>query len=81
VPFADKIDVLIDATHTRILKPDPRAYALALDAFGLPANEIVFVDDQPRNVAGASAVGIRSFYFDIIHPRESVKEVRSAIGM
>jgi putative hydrolase of the HAD superfamily len=81
VPFADKIDVLIDATHTRILKPDPRAYALALDAFGLPANEIVFVDDQPRNVAGASAVGIRSFYFDIIHPHESVKEVRSAIGM
>lgn len=81
VPFADKIDVLIDATHTRILKPDPRAYGLALDAFGLRANEIVFVDDQPRNVAGAFAVGIRSFYFDIIHPRESVKEVRLAVGV
>jgi len=81
VPFADKIDVLIDATHTRILKPDPRAYRLAVDAFGLPANEIVFVDDQPRNVAGASAVGIHSLHFDIIHPSESAKEVRLAVGL
>jgi putative hydrolase of the HAD superfamily len=81
VPFADKIDVLIDATHTRILKPDPRAYGLAVDAFGLPANEIVFVDDQPRNVAGASAVGMHSLHFDIIHPRESVKQVRLAVGV
>jgi putative hydrolase of the HAD superfamily len=81
VPFADKIDVLVDATHTRILKPDPRAYGLALEAFGLRANEIVFADDQPRNVVGASAVGIRSFCFDIIDPCKSVKEVRLALGV
>ncbi len=81
VPFADKIDVLVDATHTRILKPDPGAYELAREALGLSAHEIVFVDDQPRNVAGASAVGIRSFYFDIVHPRESLSAVRSALGV
>ena len=30
MPFADRVDAIVDATHTKILKPDPRAYALAL---------------------------------------------------
>jgi putative hydrolase of the HAD superfamily len=34
---------------TGVLKPDPRAYALA-DALGHPASAIVFVDDMPWNV-------------------------------
>jgi putative hydrolase of the HAD superfamily len=81
VPFADKIDVMVDATHTRILKPDPRAYELAREGFGLAADEIVFVDDQPRNVAGARAVGIHGIHFDIVRPLESLQQTRSALGL
>jgi putative hydrolase of the HAD superfamily len=81
VPFADTIDVIVDATHTHILKPDPGAYALALEALGLPADKVVFVDDQPRNVAGGSAVGIRSFHLDITNPLESIAQVRLAMGL
>jgi putative hydrolase of the HAD superfamily len=81
VPFADEIDVLIDATHTRILKPDPRAYELARAAFSLTADEIVFVDDQPRNVAGGCAAGFHSIYFDIVHPRQSVQQIRLAVDV
>jgi len=81
MPFADVIDVVVDATHTHILKPDPGAYALALQALGLSADEVVFVDDQPRNVAGGSAVGIRSFHLNITNPLESVAQVRLAIGL
>jgi putative hydrolase of the HAD superfamily len=80
-PFAHMIDAVVDATHTGILKPDPGAYALALEALGLPADEVVFVDDQPRNVAGGSAVGIRSFHLDITNPRESIAQVRLAMGL
>ena len=34
-----ELDAVVDATHTKILKPDPRAYQLALDALGVPAGK------------------------------------------
>lgn len=69
--MAERIDVLqamdaiIDATHTKILKPDPRAYALALDALSCRASEVLFVDDQFRNIAGAIRTGLQVQYFDL----------------
>jgi haloacid dehalogenase superfamily, subfamily IA, variant 3 with third motif having DD or ED len=69
--FLSRMDVLrdiesiIDATHTKILKPDPRAYALAIDAMQLRPQEILFVDDQLRNIAGAVKAGLRVHYFDL----------------
>ena len=58
-------DAVIDATHTGILKPDPRAYALALAALGLPAGAVLFVDDQLRNVVGAAKAGLQTQLFDL----------------
>lgn len=60
-----EFEVIIDATHTKILKPDPRAYALAVDAMGLPAQDILFVDDQFRNIIGAVKAGLQVQYFDL----------------
>jgi len=81
MPFACMVDAIVDATHTHILKPDPRAYALALEALDLAASEVIFIDDQPRNVAGGSAVGIRSFHLDMTYPLESVTQVRLAMNL
>lgn len=70
-PFLERMDVLrhmcaiVDATHNNILKPDPRAYAMAIAAMGLPADEILFVDDQFRNVAGGVKAGLQTLYFDL----------------
>lgn len=69
--FMSRIDVLkhfdaiVDGTHTGILKPDPRAYALATEAMGLPAHEVLFVDDQFRNIAGAFEAGLQTQHFDL----------------
>lgn len=60
-----RFDVIVDASHNQILKPDPRAYALAIDAMGLPAREILFVDDQPRNVEGGERAGLQTQHFDL----------------
>jgi putative hydrolase of the HAD superfamily len=57
--------VVIDATHTLILKPDQRAYALAIDALKLPAGEVLFVDDQFCNIAGAVRTGLQTQLFDL----------------
>jgi putative hydrolase of the HAD superfamily len=81
VPFAADLDCVVDATHTHILKPDPRAYGLALQALGLAAPEVVFIDDQWRNVRGGEAVGIRSLHLDIVHYGACVAETRALFGL
>jgi putative hydrolase of the HAD superfamily len=53
LPFLADFDVIVDATYTNILKPDPRAYRACLDRARLPPEACVFVDDQARNIAGA----------------------------
>jgi putative hydrolase of the HAD superfamily len=60
-----EFEIVIDATHNGILKPDPRAYALAVDAMRLAPHEILFVDDQFRNIAGAVKAGLQTQYFDL----------------
>ena len=57
--------VVVDATHTGILKPDPRAYQMAIDALNTRADEVLFVDDQFRNIAGAVKAGLQVQYFDL----------------
>jgi len=61
----EHFDAIVDATHTGILKPDPRAYALAIAAMGLRGAEILFVDDQFRNIAGAVRAGLQTQHFDL----------------
>jgi 2-haloacid dehalogenase len=43
-------------------KPDPRAYALALDAFGLPREEILFAPFAGWDAAGARWFGYPTFW-------------------
>lgn len=65
----------VDATYTNTWKPDPRAFALVLDALGARAEESVFVDDQIANVEGGRAVGIDSVHFDVTQPAASWAQV------
>jgi putative hydrolase of the HAD superfamily len=81
LPFLQAFEVIVDATHTGILKPDPRAYRIVLDALDLAAGDCVFIDDQDRNIAGAREVGLRTVAFDVTRPAESYARVRAAAGL
>jgi putative hydrolase of the HAD superfamily len=81
VPALKKIDVIVDATHTKILKPDPRAYHLGLEALQSTPQQTLFVDDQIRNVHGAEAVGIPSLHFDVRRPAEMMQEIRLRLAL
>lgn len=74
-------DAIVDATHTGVLKPDPRAYAMACEAVGLPASACVFVDDQPVNVEGARRAGLVAVAFDVTDPARSCAEAAAALGL
>jgi putative hydrolase of the HAD superfamily len=81
VPALQKIDVIVDATHTKILKPDPQAYQLGLEALKAAPEETLFVDDQIRNVRGAEAVGIPALHFDVRRPAEMMLEIRKHLAL
>lgn len=81
LPFLKTFEVIVDATYTGILKPDPRAYRIVLDKLNLAAGECVFVDDQDRNIAGAEKVGLRTVAFDVTRPGDSYARVRAAAGL
>lgn len=74
------VDHLIDLSHTDHLKPDPRAFRLAAATLGLAPGEILFVDDQPVNLAGAVEVGKPHVHFDVTDVAGSVSAIRAALG-
>ena len=83
LPVYAHVVAMVDGSVTGVLKPDPEAFRLGVAALGLPADRIVFVDDQPANVAAAAAadVGLRAIRFDVVDPAGSVAEVRRALDL
>lgn len=81
LPFLRDFDLVVDATYTGILKPDPRAYALVTQGLALPAAQCVFLDDQERNVAGAARAGFDAVRFDVTRPRESFRTALERLGL
>ncbi|MBR0725542.1 HAD-IA family hydrolase [Bradyrhizobium manausense] len=80
-PLLSDFEVVIDATYTGILKPDPRAYALCLDALQLTADQCVFVDDQRRNIDGAKKAGMSTVHFDVRAPKQSYARALIKLGL
>ena len=73
--FLSSFDVLLDESETGVAKPDPRAYDQAAAAMGLDPAAIVFVDDDPANIAGAGAAGMAGVHFDVADPAGSFGRV------
>ncbi len=74
-------DAIVDATHTGILKPEPQAYQLAVEALDASFESVVFVDDQQKNVDGAIACGIEAIRLDITDPESGFDDVRRALKL
>lgn len=81
LPFLADIDLIVDATYTGILKPDPRAYAFVTDGLALAADGCVFVDDQIKNIRGAETAGFRTVHFDVTRPAESFRAALEHFGL
>lgn len=80
-PLIDLFDVIVDATYTGILKPDPRAYEQAIAEIGIDRKDCVFVDDQKKNIEGADAIGLPNVHFDVTRPAESYATARAMLGL
>ncbi|MGF6174552.1 HAD family hydrolase [Ensifer sp. 4252] len=80
-PLIELFDVIVDATYTGVLKPDPGAYELVLAELGLPREASVFVDDQKKNIEGAEAVSLPNVHFDVARPAESYARALRMLGI
>ena len=73
-------DPLVDLSHTGYLKPNPQAYTTALTAMDEPADQIVFIDDQPANVQGAVDAGMHGVWFDQTDVAGTLERFRAALA-
>ena len=57
------VDLMIFSDEEAMAKPDARIYHLAAARLGVQPDEAIFVDDVPRNVEAARAVGMLAVHF------------------
>jgi putative hydrolase of the HAD superfamily len=74
-------DIVVDASVTGVLKPDPRAFLAAARALGLAPGRIVFLDDMPGNVDGARAVGMIAVRVPWADPAPAIDTARELLGL
>lgn len=63
IPAIGMMDTLNVSASMKLLKPQPEIYLRTLEEHHLKANECLFIDDLPENIAGAEAVGIHGHCF------------------
>ncbi len=66
-PFLTQFDRSYISGHLGRIKPDPAFYAMLEQDSGVPADHLLFTDDQPENIAAARARGWQTHLFDAPH--------------
>ncbi len=57
-------DGLVFSGPLGIVKPDKEIFMHLLNKYNLNKEECIFIDDSPKNIAGAENVGIKGYLFD-----------------
>lgn len=60
---ADAFDLIVVSAEEGLMKPDPIIYQRTLARLDCTADEAVFIDDSPVNVAGAQAIGLAAILY------------------
>ncbi|MGB3437866.1 MAG: HAD family phosphatase [Actinophytocola sp.] len=72
-------DVVVVSDKVGYAKPDLEIYKFALAQLGLSANECIFADDVPRNLAPAATLGMTTVLVD--EPADAVREIAQMLGL
>ncbi len=58
MPELTFFDHLVFSARIGVTKPEPAAFLAALEVMGVPAAEVIFIDDRDANIEGARRVGL-----------------------
>ena len=61
--IADLFDIVINSSDVGHCKPSLAFFRILLERLGCKPEEVVFVDDDARNVAAARSLGLRTVHF------------------
>jgi len=76
-----EFSVMVDGRSEGVYKPDPAAYRLMIERMGVDPQDIVFIDDQPVNIAGAESVGMQCVLLDPTNPEPAFGQARELLGL
>jgi 2-haloacid dehalogenase len=62
-PFFDLFEEVVVSGAVKLIKPDPRIFALTLEKAKRPAAECLLIDDSEANVIAARQLGFRAIHF------------------
>ena len=81
IPGNEYFDDTFVSAFYLCLKPSAQIYTMALEKFGVKADQCLFVDDTLRNVEGAMQVGLHGFHFtgNADKLREAIRNMGAAI--
>lgn len=72
--FLEWFESILVSADVGLIKPDPAIFRLLLERIGRTAGECVYIDDNPKNVASAAALGFDAIVF------EGAAPLREALG-
>jgi 2-haloacid dehalogenase len=76
--FLRWFDGTVVSSSEGVIKPDRRIFEVLLERYGLTPGATLFVDDNPRNVAAAQALGMPTVRFE---SAEGLREVLERAGL
>ena len=56
-------DEIVISSEVGMIKPQPEIFQHILDKLGATPDECIFIDDNPRNTAGAESIGIHGIVY------------------
>lgn len=62
-PFLNHLHGIVVSGEEKLVKPDPEIFNLLLQRYSLDAEQCIFIDDNPENIAVASKLGFDSILF------------------
>lgn len=72
-------DAIVDSSAVGVIKPDPHIYKIAQERAGVPAEEILLVDDSRPNLTPAEKQGWHVLSFDDANADSSADRIRQNI--
>jgi glucose-1-phosphatase len=70
---------VVDSSVVKAIKPEQDIYQKAIAQAGVPADQILLIDDSRANLMAAEREGWRVLWFDDYRPSESVARVKQAL--
>lgn len=73
--FFSWFDTILVSGEVKLIKPDPRIYAVLLERIDRKPGECLFIDDSLVNIVSAGKLGFKTIHFK--SPEELERELRS----